>query len=291
MHACGEDLEVLEVLTGATPRRPFDTQLAGAFAGHGFSLGYRGLVDALLDVALEKGETRSNWLRRPLSSAQLRYAALDVAYLLPMHQRLSGELAALGRGDWLEEEFEHQRRGRVSDGQPDAAYLRVRRRGALAPADHAVLRALCLWRETEAMARDIPRRHLVADKVLIALAKVSVLDTASEGDSQSLSPRATARYGQALDACIAAARQRGPTATDTRVDLRPYTGTLKRLREIARRVADTLQLPVEVLANRRALESLLVEVLYRGDGIPPEFRGWRFDVITRALLDCLHESG
>ena len=96
IHACSEDLEVLELLTGAVPRGVLDTQLAGAFAGHGYSLGYRSLVKALMDVVLDKGETRSNWLGRPLSPTQLRYAALDVVYLLPMHRRLSQELSALG---------------------------------------------------------------------------------------------------------------------------------------------------------------------------------------------------
>ena len=120
------------------------------------SLGYSSLVEALLDVLLDKGETRSDWLRRPLSPAQLRYAALDVVYLLPMHQQLSRELAALGRAAWLEEELEHQRRVRAVDKQPETAYLKVRGRDALSTAERTVLRALSQWRESEAMARDMP---------------------------------------------------------------------------------------------------------------------------------------
>ena len=76
IHACGEDMEVLELLTGAAPRGVLDTQLAGAFAGHGYSLGYRSLVKELMDVVLDKGETRSDWLGRPLSATQLRNAAV-----------------------------------------------------------------------------------------------------------------------------------------------------------------------------------------------------------------------
>ncbi len=290
MHACGEDLDVLELLTGAPPGRIFDTQLAGAFAGHGFSLSYRGLVDALLEVVLEKGETRSDWLRRPLSPAQLRYAALDVVYLLPMHRRLSRELAALGRAAWLEEELEHQRRARAEDKQPDVAYVKVRRRAGLSPAHHAVLRALSEWRETEARARDIPRRHLLRDEVLIALATEPAPDPASLGTIQGLSERAVARYGQAITACIETARRQGPADPDASVDLRPYAGTFDRLKQIVRRVADTLELPPELLANRRGLEALLISVLENGGDIPQEFQGWRFDVVTTSLLDCLHAS-
>ena len=290
IHACSEDLEVLELLTGVTPRGVLDTQLAGAFAGHGYSLGYRSLVKELMDVVLDKGETRSNWLVRPLLPTQLRYAALDVAYLLPMHRRLSRELSALGRTAWLEEELEHQRRARTEDRQPGAAYLKVRRRGALSPVRHAVLRGLSQWRETEAMARDIPRRHLLRDEVLIALAREAVPDAASLGHIKGLSEGGAARYGEAITACIEKARRLGPADLDSAVDLRSHAGTLERLKRIARRTADTLKLPPELLANRRALEALLISVLENGGAIPQEFQGWRFDVVTTSLLDCIHAS-
>ena len=290
MHACSEDLEVLEVLTGATPRGLFDTQLAGAFAGHGYALGYRSLVHALMDVVLDKGETRSNWLRRPLSSTQLRYAALDVVYLLPMHRQLSRELAVLGRTAWLDEELGHRRRAWDVDKQPEAAYVKVRRRAALSPAHHAVLRALSQWRETEAMARDIPRRHLLTDEVLISLATALARDAPSSGDIKGLSERARARYAHAITACIETARRQGPADLDALVDVRPYAGTLERLKRIVRRAADTLTLPTELLASRRGLEALMINVLKNDGDIPPEFQGWRFDVVTSALLDCIHAS-
>ena len=290
MHACGEDLEVLELLTGAAPRGLFDTQLAGRVC-RTWLLARVSRPGASADgCGSDKGETRSNWLGRPLSSAQRGYAALDVMYLLPIHQRLSRELAALGRTAWLEEELEHKRRARAVDKQPEAAYLKVRRRGALSPARHAVLRELARWRETEAMARDIPRRHLLADEVLLSLAKHAAGDAASLGHVQGLSDRAAARYGQAIMACIETARKQGPADPDSPVDLRPYAATLERLKRVVRRAADTLELPPELLASRRGLEALLTSVLEAGGDIPQEFQGWRFAVVTQPLLDCLHES-
>lgn len=291
MHAADEDLEVLELLTGVTPRGLFDTQLAAAFAGYGFSLSYCGLVDVLLHVALDKGETRSDWLRRPLSPSQLRYAALDVAYLLPIQERLSRELETLGRRAWFAEELEHRRRARLVDRQPDAAYLRVRRRGSLSPASHRVLRALSQWREAEAMSRDIPRRHLMSDEVLIALASDSALAASSIAGVQGLSRRAAARYGPAIMSCIDAARQQDPEDTDAPVSLKAHADTMKRLKEVASTESDARNLPVQLVANRRALESLLVSVItHGGDTVPPPFQGWRFEVVTRPLLDCLASS-
>ena len=287
MHAYEEDAEVLELLTGVTPHRVFDTQLAAAFAGYGFSLGYGSLVEVLLDVVLDKGATRSDWLSRPLSEVQLKYAALDVLYLLPIHERLSRDMTALGRVAWFEEELAHRRRARAADRRPEAAYLRVRRRESLAPADHAVLRALCQWRETEAAARDMPRRHLLPDDVLIELASAPGLDPPALGKIPGLSPSALARYGHAIMTCVETARSQGPNETDTSVNLRPHAATMKRLREIVRQEADAQKLPPELLANRRALEALLIGTVIDRADIPPRFQGWRFNIVTETLLAAL----
>ena len=285
MHACGEDLEVLEIMTGTTPRRIFDTQLAAAFAGHRFSLGYRELVATLLDITLDKGETRSNWLRRPLSPSQLHYAALDVTHLLPLYRHLSGALDGLRRSAWLDEEFEHQRRSRTADGAPEASHLRVRGRGALSPARHAVLRRLSAWRETEAMARDMPRRHLLGDEALIGLARAPVPGGGRLGPASGISDRFRRRYGSSVVRDIRAALADGPSDLDYRTDLRPHTDALSRMRDTVRRTAERLGLPPELLATRRALESLLEAVLNK-EPVPPEFRGWRQAVVTPALLGC-----
>ena len=290
IHACDEDLEVLELLTGVTVRNVFDTQLSGAFAGYGFSLGYRNLVEVLLEVVLDKDETRSDWLKRPLSLSQLRYAALDVLYLLPMHARLSREMAALGRSAWFKEEFEHRRRARAVDKLTEAAYLRIRGRGSLRPAQRAVLRALCQWRETEARARDIPRRHLLRDEVLLRLASDPVRDESSLGEIEGLSERARTRYGQALLTCIDSARAETLADTDARVNLQPDADQMKRWKEIARAVGNAQNLPPELLANRRALEELLISVMKKEGNIPTTFQGWRFDVITETLLNSIHGS-
>ena len=286
MHACAEDLRVLEVMTGTTPRRIFDTQLAAAFAGHRFSLGYRDLVETLLNIALDKGETRSNWLERPLSPGQLHYATLDVLYLLPLYHRLSAGLNELQRTSWLEEEFEHQRRMQAADSQPDASYLRVRGRGVLRPARHAVLRRLSAWRETEAMRRDMPRRHLLRDEALLALAGAPAPTGGRLRTAGGISERFRRRYGTAVARRIHAALADGPNGLDYRTDLRPHADTLARMRAIARRTAQRLGLPAELVATRRTLESLL-EAMLKREPIPPEFSGWRQAVVTPALLDCV----
>lgn len=285
MHACDEDLDLLELLTGAMPRGVLDTQLAAAFAGYGFSRSYGDMVEVLLDVELDKGLTRSDWTRRPLSPEQLHYAALDVAYLLTIYERLSGELEALNRVSWFTEECENQQRARFVGKRPDRSHLRIRGRGKLLPAWHAVLRALSQWRELTAMARDIPRRHLVSDESLLTMASKPVLETDSSKSIQGLPKHLQARYGEEIAECINSARARGPDSTDTPINLRPHAGTLTRLKALVRGEAEAQRLPPELLASRRALETFLISVL-SGDELPQLFRGWRLKVITKTLQEA-----
>ena len=285
MHACTEDFKVLKILTGTTPRQVFDTQLGAAFAGHRFSLGYRELVETLLNVTLEKGETRSNWLKRPLSPSQVHYATLDVLYLLPLYRHLSAELKRMRRTSWLEEEFGHQRRIHAADSRPEASYLRIQGRGVLSPPRHAVLRRLSAWRETVAMARDMPRRHLLPDRALIALAGAPPPTGERLQSVNGISPRFRRRYESTVAKRIRAALADGPAGVDYPTNMRPHADTLARMRDTTRQAAEHLGLAPEVLATRRALESLLAATL-KHEPIPPEFQGWRCAVVTPALLDC-----
>jgi len=84
-HSCKEDVEAIYSWTDKKIVNIFDTQLAHSLLSDDYSIGYQALVEKKLDIVLEKKETRSNWLRRPLSSSQLQYAALDVEYLIHLY--------------------------------------------------------------------------------------------------------------------------------------------------------------------------------------------------------------
>lgn len=97
MHSASEDLETLAPLLPDGPRQLFDTQIAAAFVGMGLGISYRALVAELTGVELDKGETRSDWMRRPLTASQCSYAALDVVYLKTIHEQLGERLQQRGR--------------------------------------------------------------------------------------------------------------------------------------------------------------------------------------------------
>ncbi len=106
-HSCKEDLEAIYSWTGKVMVNLFDTQLASAFLDGLYSIGYQGLVEERLDIKLDKKETRSNWLRRPLSDAQLNYAASDVEYLIHLYLEQQRELTRTSKIDWHNEELDY----------------------------------------------------------------------------------------------------------------------------------------------------------------------------------------
>src|SRR3546814_10057755 len=100
MHSASEDLETLSPLLPDGPHVLFDTQIAAAFVGMGLGISYRALVAELVGVELDKGETRSDWLQRPLTASQYSYAALDVVYLKTLHEQLAERLQQRDRRTW-----------------------------------------------------------------------------------------------------------------------------------------------------------------------------------------------
>tara|TARA_B100000686_G_scaffold354981_1_gene468677 strand:- start:5229 stop:6053 length:825 start_codon:yes stop_codon:yes gene_type:complete len=106
-HSCKEDLEAVYSWTGRIMENLFDTQLANAFIDGQYSIGYQGLVEERLDIVLDKNETRSNWVRRPLTESQLNYAASDVQYLIHLYKELEIELIESNKIDWLYEEIQN----------------------------------------------------------------------------------------------------------------------------------------------------------------------------------------
>ncbi len=295
-HSCGEDLEVLYHRFGELPRNVFDTQVAAALSGWGWSLGYGRLVSAMFDVELPKDKTRTNWLRRPLSAAQRSYAALDVAYLVPAYLRLGDQLRGLGRESWAREELEPL----LDTGRflPDLenAYLRIGARRSLAPRQLEVLRRLATWREEQARRRNLPRNFVLKEKALVDVARRQPRTRKALSAIDSLRPHELRRHSATLLHHVHRAQglpsDKLPRPSLSAVDLRPYQGKVKRLRAVAGQVAEELSLPPELIATRRTIEGLVRRVVTaRQPVLPRGLRGWRRAVVGERLLESLAELG
>jgi ribonuclease D len=171
LHAAGQDMEVLYWQSGKTPAHIFDTQIAAALVGIGDQLSYGRLVELLLGVTLTKGESYSDWLLRPLSSAQLSYAVDDVRYLPALYDILSTRLVELDRTAWAVEEFQKYTHPDLYQRQLRTLFRRIRRGRTLSSQGLAILRELAEWREREAQQRDCPPGSVMRDEAMVALAR------------------------------------------------------------------------------------------------------------------------
>ena len=274
VHACSEDLELFYGHLGVRPNNVFDTQLAVAFLSEDFSSSYASLVESLLGVTLPKHHTRSNWLKRPLSGDQLRYAQEDVAYLAEMHAVLKARLEADGRWHWFVEDM--QRRGRYAPREPSSYFTGVKKAWKLDGAQLAVLRSLCEWRERRARGEDVPRNRVVWDEHLLEFAQQR--DVGLADVRRRLPPRVARRYGKD----ILRAHDQGLNAAPEAALPKPLSqrqgGLLKRLRDIARRRAGELGIAPELLARQRDLEACIRR--YRATGsLSDTYLGWRKAVL------------
>ncbi len=168
LHAADQDLEVLDRACGRVPARLFDTQLAAGFMGFS-SPSLASIVERLLGRRLEKGDQLTDWTRRPLSSAQLRYAASDVAYLLELHDLISLELARLGRAAWAEEECSLLLRRSRGAAVPEEAWWRLKHARQLRGVERGVAQSVAAWRERRAQALDLPVRFVLSDLALLSI--------------------------------------------------------------------------------------------------------------------------
>lgn len=290
VHACSEDLEVLLRLTGSLPAPLFDTQLAAAYLNLGFSMGYSRLVQEVLGLELPKGETRSDWLQRPLSDTQVSYAAEDAVHLAEVYERLHPQLSA-DKAAWVLEdgaELVAQLRREVD---PQLVYRDAKLAWKLSRAQLAVLRELCAWREREARARNLPRNRIVREHALWPLAKTQPDNLQALAKIEDMHPRTVRQDGEFLLDLIKRAGSlppdQWPAALPEPLPVEA-SAVLKQLRAVGQAEAERLSIAPEVMLRKKTLEALLKSGYPDGPyTLPDSLRGWRRELMGQALLDSL----
>ncbi len=294
LHACSEDLEVLLRLTGKLPQPLFDTQLAAGYLNLGFSMGYSRLVQEVLGIDLPKGETRSDWLQRPLSETQVSYAAEDAVHLAELFSALRARLSD-DKYAWVLEdgaELVAQLRREV---QPDSLYREVKLAWKLSPQQLAVLRALCAWREREARLRDVPRNRILKEHALWPIAKSQPTNLAALARIDDMHPRTLRQDGETLlqlikhAASLPAEQWPEPLPEPLPIEA---SGILKQLRAVGQAEGQRLGIAPELMLRKKTLEALLKSGYPDGPyQLPDSLRGWRRERMGQALLDSLAGAG
>ena len=292
LHACNEDLEVFSLLTGTLPSPLFDTQVAAGYLNIGFSMGYSRLVQELLDVELPKGETRSDWLQRPLSDLQVLYAAQDTAYLVEVYAALLQQLSEQKLA-WVLEDGAALIAAYSEQPDPYEMWRRVKLAWKLAPQQLAVLRELSAWRELQARERDVPRNRIVRESTLWALANEQPKSLEHLAKLADMHPRIIRKEGATLLNIIKQAKnlpeEQWPDALPEPL---PVEGAklLRRLRKVGRETAVQLDIAPEMVLRKKVLEELLRTGYPEGPySLPDSLQGWRRELMGDALLKCLED--
>ncbi len=170
VHAGREEYRFCQAATGQAPRRWFDVQLAAGMVGHEYPISYGKLVQKLVGASISKGETRTDWRRRPLTTGQLDYALLDVVHLPALQSRLLADLTRLGRAEWLEEETLSWQLT-VDESDSRERWRRLSGVSKLPLSALPVARELWRWREEVAERRDSPPRRVLRDDLIVELAR------------------------------------------------------------------------------------------------------------------------
>jgi ribonuclease D len=277
-HSGRQDLEVLQQASGELPARLLDTQIAAALLGHPQQIGLRELLLERLNIEIEKSLARTDWRKRPLGASAVQYAADDVLYLRPLWQSLAEELTLRGRMDWFEEDCARALSVELEPGLV-TLYQRARGTGRLRGRQINAALALLEWREDRARAANRPRRWILADDVLVELAKSMPADPEDLGRVGALSPKMRARHAAALLSAIAKAdaARYSQLAKQCMPAPRPDARELRELQGRVQAVAKDLGIEPEIIATRRDLAAIV-------NGEPPQHirAGWRHATLALA---------
>ena len=198
LHDAQQDLVILRRATGAFPQNIFDTRRAAGFVGLSSTLSLGDLVQETTGIYLPKTESRTDWLRRPLSEKQRDYALDDVRYMHAVRADILARAEQLNHTMWLQDEMAlYDDPALYEDKDPHTQFERLGG-GRLSGPRRAVLREIAAWREQEARRQDRPRGHVVDDKVLKNIARRPPRSQSHLSSVRGLDNRSVQRYGEAL---------------------------------------------------------------------------------------------
>ncbi len=289
LHAAEQDLEILQTACGVLPHNLFDTQIAAGFLGYS-STGLSALLSRELDVTLPKGDRLTNWTKRPLTDAQMDYAAADVDHLLELRERLVAQLEKVGRADWADSECRElvdrvRHRGDV-ETSAETAWWRLKESRRLKGSSRGVAQAVAAWRERQAMERDVPVRFVLSDMAVTALAYRPPRRVTDLRDVRGLDPRFHRQpaAGELL-AVVEAGRELKPPALrvpPSDVADPSLRATVTLVAAWISQRAKTLRLDPGVVASRADIEALLT-----GRETGRLASGWRRDLVGEPVLQLV----
>jgi ribonuclease D len=282
-HAARQDIEICWHEAGLIPQPIVDTQVAAMVLGYGDAISYDQLVQRITGDSLDKSHRFTDWTRRPLTEAQLAYAISDVTHLRDIYLRLSAELEARARVEWMREEMKVLTSPETYRSEPEHAWERLKTR-VRKPKELAVLIEVAAWREREAQERDVPRGRVLKDDVIgeIAIQAPTTLERLKQ--LRSL-PRGfeRSRWGEAIIAAVRRGLARDPKTLPRFERGKPTVNgqaTVELLKVLLRMTAEQHGVAAKVIATTDDLERIAAD----DEADVPAMHGWRRELFGEKAL-------
>jgi ribonuclease D len=296
LHAAKEDLNIIRDLSGLVPHNIFDTQLAAGFLGQGFPVGYKKLLDQTLKVQINKSESFTDWLCRPLTKLQMEYAFEDVYHLLPLADKLVESLQMQNRLDWVLDECASFFSRENSSESQDYTFTKIKGARALSRQKLAILKSLCDLRIDEAKQSNRPLKIILSDITLLELSRKAPSSIDSFEQIRGINIDQAKRLGKkiilAIETALSLAQEDWPTWPSSYLvsDNENLAGDT--LYAILKIEAYQLQIAPELLATRNEIQKL-INCFNRNchtEKDIPILRSWRGDIVGKKLLSILEGS-
>lgn len=290
-HACGEDIDLIyHYSKQKSLHNVFDTQVGLSFLGHGLQVSYQNALKQMLNVDIDKGETRSDWLARPLTDKQLEYAANDVVYLLELSNKIQHELKQKQHLDFVLEDCRHLTEEIATDTSPELLYQDVgnyrHSRRQLMQLQH-----LALWRDQIAKAMNIPKSFVLKNSSMIDLVEKNPKNNYQLAAVKDIRANIVREYGKTILDLIKVLPE--PEQWPLRL-ARPIRHSSQdigiRVDEIISDVSTQMDIPKEVLIRKKWMNAIYQHVVFHNDeqDLPAYLLGWRYTCLTKPLIQALH---
>lgn len=292
-HACGEDIDLIyHYAKHKTLDNVFDTQVALSFLGHGLQVSYQNALKQILNVDIEKDQTRSNWLARPLSSQQLEYAANDVIYLLKLSDHLQADLNSKHLLPFVLEDCQHLTQEIGTDTPVEQLYQTVgnyrHSRRQLMQLQH-----LAVWRDQIARASNIPKSFVLKNSSMIDLVEKNPKNNYQLAAIKDIRANIVREYGKTILDLIKFLPE--PEHWPLRL-ARPIRHSSQdittKVDACIGRVSAETSIPSEVLMRKKWMNAIYQHVVFHNDeqDLPAYLLGWRYELLTQPLIRLLHDD-
>ena len=295
LHSPSEDIEVFQKYAGFVPAPLFDTQFALQLLGEGNCMGFALMVKTLLGIEIDKSESRTNWLQRPLTTKQLDYAAADTFHLLPCFELIIDRINNADLFEIVLDESELIANKRAFQTPDELLYKDIKNAWQLKPHELAVLKELAIWRRNKAIRKNLALNFVLKEHNMTEIAKRGPSSLNSLRQIPGVESIEVNRSGVEILKCIEKAKaiavDEHPQVLKRLIDFPNYKQTAKDIKQKITKVAKANNIPEDVLASKKQVNQLIswnwkLTAEQKKTHIKPDLlSSWRYSFIKEALKE------